>query len=177
MHGARLQQDIWSICWLTSLKISSVLLADQKWQLMCDSVHVWLFYAGTNYVITKSVCFAHHSGKAILGPPRLYQELHELQHDLSVVEEVTLLVGTLQGMYQVRASPGYTPPSSPNCLTGKSVTYNIHYATEWCRKARASSVPLSLQAKLLTLLLIASNHSEGLSSHWLHADLLTGLSL
>lgn len=41
-------------------------------------------------------------GKAVLGPPRLYQELHELQHDLSVVEEVTLLVGTLQGLYQVR---------------------------------------------------------------------------
>ncbi|XP_062271879.1 rho guanine nucleotide exchange factor 10-like protein isoform X1 [Scomber scombrus] len=40
------------------------------------------------------------SGKAILGPPRLYQELQELQHDLSVVEEVTLLVGTLQGQYQ-----------------------------------------------------------------------------
>ncbi|XP_060766351.1 rho guanine nucleotide exchange factor 10-like protein [Neoarius graeffei] len=39
-------------------------------------------------------------GKMILGPPRLYQELHELQHDLSVVEQVTTLVGTLQGMYQ-----------------------------------------------------------------------------
>ncbi|XP_029357606.1 rho guanine nucleotide exchange factor 10-like protein isoform X3 [Echeneis naucrates] len=38
--------------------------------------------------------------KAILGPPKLYQELQELQHDLSVVEEVTLLVGTLQGTYQ-----------------------------------------------------------------------------
>lgn len=40
-------------------------------------------------------------GKVFLGPPRLYQELQELQHDLSVVEEVTLLVGTLQGEYQV----------------------------------------------------------------------------
>uniref|UniRef100_A0A8C2GSJ4 Rho guanine nucleotide exchange factor (GEF) 10-like b n=1 Tax=Cyprinus carpio TaxID=7962 RepID=A0A8C2GSJ4_CYPCA len=40
------------------------------------------------------------SGKLFLGPPRLYQELQELQHDLSVVEEVTLLVGTLQGSYQ-----------------------------------------------------------------------------
>ncbi|XP_076848042.1 rho guanine nucleotide exchange factor 10-like protein isoform X2 [Brachyhypopomus gauderio] len=39
-------------------------------------------------------------GKLFLGPPRLYQELQELQHDLSVVEEVTLLVGTLQGAYQ-----------------------------------------------------------------------------
>ncbi|XP_068171124.1 rho guanine nucleotide exchange factor 10-like protein isoform X2 [Antennarius striatus] len=40
------------------------------------------------------------SGKPVLGPPRLYQELQVLQHDLSVVEEVTLLVGTLQGIYQ-----------------------------------------------------------------------------
>ncbi|KAM6927256.1 rho guanine nucleotide exchange factor 10-like protein [Xenentodon cancila] len=45
----------------------------------------------------SSICT---SGKALLGPPRLYQELQELQHDLSVVEEVTLLVGTLQGTYQ-----------------------------------------------------------------------------
>nr|XP_055039253.1 rho guanine nucleotide exchange factor 10-like protein isoform X2 [Misgurnus anguillicaudatus] len=40
------------------------------------------------------------AGSIILGPPRLYQELQELQHDLSVVEQVTLLVGTLQGTYQ-----------------------------------------------------------------------------
>ncbi|TWW62743.1 Rho guanine nucleotide exchange factor 10-like protein [Takifugu flavidus] len=40
------------------------------------------------------------SGRNFMGPPRLYQELQELQHDLSVVEDVTLLVGTLQGMYQ-----------------------------------------------------------------------------
>uniref|UniRef100_A0A8C2JPB5 Rho guanine nucleotide exchange factor (GEF) 10-like a n=1 Tax=Cyprinus carpio TaxID=7962 RepID=A0A8C2JPB5_CYPCA len=40
------------------------------------------------------------NGSIFLGPPRLYQELQELQHDLSVVEQVTLLVGTLQGTYQ-----------------------------------------------------------------------------
>ncbi|XP_056130102.1 rho guanine nucleotide exchange factor 10-like protein [Lampris incognitus] len=40
------------------------------------------------------------SGKVFIGPPRLYQELEELQHDLSVVEAVTLLVGTLHGTYQ-----------------------------------------------------------------------------
>uniref|UniRef100_A0A669DBP1 Rho guanine nucleotide exchange factor 10 like n=1 Tax=Oreochromis niloticus TaxID=8128 RepID=A0A669DBP1_ORENI len=40
------------------------------------------------------------SGKVLLGPPRLYQELEELQHDLAVVEEVSLLVGTLHGIYQ-----------------------------------------------------------------------------
>lgn len=43
------------------------------------------------------------SGKVFLGPPRLYQELEELQHDLAVVEEVSLLVGTLHGTYQVTA--------------------------------------------------------------------------
>lgn len=41
------------------------------------------------------------SGKVFLSPPRLYQELEELQHDLAVVEEVSLLVGTLHGTYQV----------------------------------------------------------------------------
>uniref|UniRef100_A0A3Q1AM20 DH domain-containing protein n=1 Tax=Amphiprion ocellaris TaxID=80972 RepID=A0A3Q1AM20_AMPOC len=40
------------------------------------------------------------SSKVFLGPPRLYHELEELQHDLAVVEEVSLLVGTLHGIYQ-----------------------------------------------------------------------------
>uniref|UniRef100_A0A8C6SI32 Rho guanine nucleotide exchange factor (GEF) 10-like a n=1 Tax=Neogobius melanostomus TaxID=47308 RepID=A0A8C6SI32_9GOBI len=53
----------------------------------------------SNVPIVQCVCLCF-SGKALLGPPRLYQELQELQHDLSVVEEVTLLVGTLQGTYQ-----------------------------------------------------------------------------
>ncbi|KAK1800133.1 hypothetical protein P4O66_006155 [Electrophorus voltai] len=38
--------------------------------------------------------------KVVLGPPRLFQELQVLQHDLSVVEQVSSLVGTLQGTYQ-----------------------------------------------------------------------------
>ncbi|KAI5093342.1 rho guanine nucleotide exchange factor 10-like protein isoform X1 [Silurus meridionalis] len=48
----------------------------------------------------KSSGISSTLSKVILGPPRLYQELHELQHDLSVVEHVTSLVGTLQGTYQ-----------------------------------------------------------------------------
>ncbi|XP_061543054.1 rho guanine nucleotide exchange factor 10-like protein isoform X1 [Phycodurus eques] len=50
--------------------------------------------------VSKRQGGAQASGKSILGPPRLYQELQELQHDLCVVEEVTLLVGTLEGTYQ-----------------------------------------------------------------------------
>ncbi|XP_042348552.1 rho guanine nucleotide exchange factor 10-like protein [Plectropomus leopardus] len=38
--------------------------------------------------------------KVFLGAPRLYQELEELQHDLAVVKEVSLLVGTLHETYQ-----------------------------------------------------------------------------
>lgn len=49
---------------------------------------------------SKRLSSTNSQGKLFLGPPRLYHELQELQHDLSVVEEVTLLVGTLQGSYQ-----------------------------------------------------------------------------
>uniref|UniRef100_A0A8C3AIW6 Rho guanine nucleotide exchange factor 10 like n=1 Tax=Cyclopterus lumpus TaxID=8103 RepID=A0A8C3AIW6_CYCLU len=38
--------------------------------------------------------------KVFLGSSRLYQELEELQHDMAVVQEVSLLVGTLHGTYQ-----------------------------------------------------------------------------
>lgn len=41
------------------------------------------------------------SGQVLLGPRRLYQQLEELQHDLAVVQDVSLLVRTLQGTYQV----------------------------------------------------------------------------
>ncbi|XP_072773433.1 rho guanine nucleotide exchange factor 10-like protein isoform X5 [Taeniopygia guttata] len=38
--------------------------------------------------------------KVYLGPPRLFQELQDLQKDLAVVEQITLLVSTLHGTYQ-----------------------------------------------------------------------------
>lgn len=46
------------------------------------------------------------SGHVLLGPRRLYQQLEELQHDLAVVQNVSLLVRTLQGTYQVTAGDG-----------------------------------------------------------------------
>lgn len=63
------------------------------------------------------------TGKVILGPPRLYQELHELQHDLSVVEQVTTLVGTLQGTYQVNTAL----VSSPHTIVSFThITYSLN---------------------------------------------------
>ncbi|NXY49056.1 ARGAL protein, partial [Ceuthmochares aereus] len=38
--------------------------------------------------------------KVYLGPPRLFQELQDLQKDLAVVEQITLLISTLHGTYQ-----------------------------------------------------------------------------
>uniref|UniRef100_A0A7N6BPD4 DH domain-containing protein n=1 Tax=Anabas testudineus TaxID=64144 RepID=A0A7N6BPD4_ANATE len=74
-----------------------------KWSAPLQQVHV--VEVGQEGAQSKDTFFQQSgakrpSGKVILGPPRLYQELQELQHDLSVVEEVTLLVGTLQGTYQ-----------------------------------------------------------------------------
>lgn len=47
--------------------------------------------------------FLHSStqDKVYLGPPRLFQELQDLQKDLAVVEQITLLISTLHGTYQV----------------------------------------------------------------------------
>ncbi|NXX53644.1 ARGAL protein, partial [Scopus umbretta] len=38
--------------------------------------------------------------KVYLGPPRLFQELQDLQKDLAVVEQITILISTLHGTYQ-----------------------------------------------------------------------------
>lgn len=63
-------------------------------------------------------------GKVFLGPPRLYQELEELQHDLYVVENITLLVGTLQGTYQVRETHTRTP-------TFSFQLFNFSFLSNW----------------------------------------------
>ncbi|XP_060115011.1 rho guanine nucleotide exchange factor 10-like protein isoform X4 [Heteronotia binoei] len=38
--------------------------------------------------------------RVYLGPPRLFQELQDLQKDLAVVQQITLLISTLHGTYQ-----------------------------------------------------------------------------
>lgn len=45
--------------------------------------------------------------KVYLGPPRLFQELQDLQKDLAVVEQITLLISTLHGTYQVGVAHGW----------------------------------------------------------------------
>lgn len=48
----------------------------------------------------KATAAGQAQNKVYLGPPRLFQELQDLQKDLAVVEQITLLVSTLHGTYQ-----------------------------------------------------------------------------
>ncbi|KAK5862953.1 hypothetical protein PBY51_000018 [Eleginops maclovinus] len=63
-------------------------------------LHIQVVEVGQDSVLTARQPSSGTMGKVFLGPPRLYQELQQLQHDLAVVEEVSLLVGTLHGTYQ-----------------------------------------------------------------------------
>ncbi|MEQ2264891.1 guanine nucleotide exchange factor 10-like protein [Xenotaenia resolanae] len=78
----------------------SIKLAKQMYSLCVARLRLSACTALYNLLLISKLRVAYLAGKAFLGPPRLYHELQELQHDLSVVEEVTLLVGTLQGTYQ-----------------------------------------------------------------------------
>uniref|UniRef100_A0A3P9PGV3 Rho guanine nucleotide exchange factor 10 like n=1 Tax=Poecilia reticulata TaxID=8081 RepID=A0A3P9PGV3_POERE len=90
--------------------ISSLVPVGPKYTMKWSATlqHVQVVEVGQENSQSKDTLFQQSGTKrpsgacnsALLGPPRLYQELQELQHDLSVVEEVTLLVGTLQGIYQ-----------------------------------------------------------------------------
>ncbi|KAM9243560.1 rho guanine nucleotide exchange factor 10-like protein isoform 2-T3 [Dugong dugon] len=48
----------------------------------------------------KTSAVGQAQNKVYLGPPRLFQELQDLQKDLAVVEQITLLISTLHGTYQ-----------------------------------------------------------------------------
>ncbi|XP_004637738.1 rho guanine nucleotide exchange factor 10-like protein isoform X1 [Octodon degus] len=61
-----------------------------------DKDNVLIQHAGAKKASTSGQA----QNKVYLGPPRLFQELQDLQKDLAVVEQITLLVSTLHGTYQ-----------------------------------------------------------------------------
>lgn len=61
-----------------------------------DKDNVLIQHAGAK----KAPTAGQAQNKVYLGPPRLFQELQDLQKDLAVVEQITLLVSTLHGTYQ-----------------------------------------------------------------------------
>ncbi|XP_048206307.1 rho guanine nucleotide exchange factor 10-like protein isoform X3 [Perognathus longimembris pacificus] len=61
-----------------------------------DKDNVLIQHAGAK----KASPAGQPQNKVYLGPPRLFQELQDLQKDLAVVEQISLLVGTLHGTYQ-----------------------------------------------------------------------------
>ncbi|EQB78619.1 rho guanine nucleotide exchange factor 10-like protein isoform 2 [Camelus ferus] len=62
----------------------------------CDKDNVLIQHAGAK----KASAAGQAQNKVYLGPPRLFQELQDLQKDLAVVEQITLLISTLHGTYQ-----------------------------------------------------------------------------
>lgn len=61
-----------------------------------DKDSVLIQHAGAK----KSSATGQAQSKVYFGPPRLFQELQDLQKDLAVVEQITLLISTLHGTYQ-----------------------------------------------------------------------------
>lgn len=61
-----------------------------------DKDNVLIQHAGAK----KATAAGQAQNKVYLGPPRLFQELQDLQKDLAVVEQITLLISTLHGTYQ-----------------------------------------------------------------------------
>lgn len=135
-----------------------------------------------NILLTNPLRVAHLLGKAILGPPRLYQELQELQHDLSVVEEVTLLVGTLQGMYQVHVASRYT-----FAVAALSCGENVYHTTYIMQQSQPTGIGFlspaesTAQTTGVTVCYIYPTtlrvFLKCLSSDWPRTDLQTRYSL
>ncbi|XP_045441103.1 rho guanine nucleotide exchange factor 10-like protein isoform X2 [Pipistrellus kuhlii] len=61
-----------------------------------DKDNVLIQHAGAK----KASASGQAQSKVYFGPPRLFQELQDLQKDLEVVEQITVLIGTLHGTYQ-----------------------------------------------------------------------------
>lgn len=61
----------------------------------------WFRWGGMEHPPWTSFLHFSTQDKVYLGPPRLFQELQDLQKDLAVVEQITLLISTLHGTYQV----------------------------------------------------------------------------
>ncbi|XP_059232390.1 rho guanine nucleotide exchange factor 10-like protein isoform X4 [Mustela nigripes] len=61
-----------------------------------DKDNVLIQHAGAK----KASAVGQAQNKVYFGPPRLFQELQDLQKDLAVVEQITFLISTLHGTYQ-----------------------------------------------------------------------------
>ncbi|XP_058531873.1 rho guanine nucleotide exchange factor 10-like protein isoform X2 [Ochotona princeps] len=81
--------------WNTALPQVQVVEVGQEGSAY-DKDNVLIQHAGAK----KASAAGQTQNKVYLGPPRLFQELQDLQKDLAVVEQITLLVSTLHGTYQ-----------------------------------------------------------------------------
>ncbi|XP_056897171.1 rho guanine nucleotide exchange factor 10-like protein isoform X1 [Takifugu flavidus] len=80
----------YSVKWVSSVMQTQVVEVGEDSLQTIDGVTVVQPYSS----------FCRPAGHVFLGPSRSYQQLEELQHDLAVVQDVSLLVRTLRGTYQ-----------------------------------------------------------------------------
>ncbi|XP_006866469.1 PREDICTED: rho guanine nucleotide exchange factor 10-like protein [Chrysochloris asiatica] len=81
--------------WNTALPQVQVVEVGQEGSA-CDKDNILIQHSGAK----KTPAAGQAQNKVYLGPPRLFQELQDLQKDLAVVEQITLLISTLHGTYQ-----------------------------------------------------------------------------
>lgn len=81
--------------WNTSLPQVQVVEVGQEGSSY-EKDNVLIQHAGAK----KASVAGQAQNKVYFGPPRLFQELQDLQKDLAVVEQITLLISTLHGTYQ-----------------------------------------------------------------------------
>ncbi|XP_036900976.1 rho guanine nucleotide exchange factor 10-like protein isoform X3 [Sturnira hondurensis] len=81
--------------WNTALPQVQVVEAGQEGGSY-DKDNVLIQHAGAR----KASASGQAQNRVYFGPPRLFQELQDLQKDLAVVEQITLLISTLHGTYQ-----------------------------------------------------------------------------
>ncbi|XP_054435646.1 rho guanine nucleotide exchange factor 10-like protein isoform X2 [Pteronotus mesoamericanus] len=81
--------------WNTALPQVQVVEAGQEGGSY-DKDNVLIQHAGAK----RASAAGQAQNKVYFGPPRLFQELQDLQKDLAVVEQITLLISTLHGTYQ-----------------------------------------------------------------------------
>ncbi|XP_058990824.1 rho guanine nucleotide exchange factor 10-like protein isoform X7 [Mustela lutreola] len=81
--------------WNTALPQVQVVEVGQE-SSSYDKDNVLIQHAGAK----KASAVGQAQNKVYFGPPRLFQELQDLQKDLAVVEQITFLISTLHGTYQ-----------------------------------------------------------------------------
>lgn len=79
---------------------------DDTWLKICVFLlllfHTWWFTSLAWHIVFCACLVLFNTDKLYMGPGQLYQDLQNLIHDLSLVNQISNMIGSLKGNYQVR---------------------------------------------------------------------------